>query len=468
MPMSAASHRPRRLPFPPSPRPLTLGVELELQLVGRDGMLLSAAPAVLDELHRRFPGDEERYQKELLQNTVETTTPVASTVPAMRGALRLQLGRILDTGAPHGATLLSAGSHPLGDPWAQPVTEHPRIRLLVDQIGSPVRELSTYGLHVHVGVSNGDEAIDVSNVLLHHLPQVLALSASSPFWDGKDTGLASRRCPAFRSLPVTGIPPEMRGWVDWQSHFFELWDSRQIGVFRDEPGYTLTDAVKDIHYDVRPTSRGTVELRIADAPPTLREVAAITAYVQCLAAVAQSDPALVRPLPRSVLEANKDATVRDGVDARVVDLDGRQRPVWYLIERDVERLRPVARRLGCANELEDVLRIVHDWGPSHQRQRAVYADTPAGRWRSETLGMPSLGQVSARGLRAVVESLNRELLTDAPVVTPTLTAQLRAARAVRGRERVTLLAGDTLRRSQSRRKPDEQLALFPTSALTLG
>ncbi|MGI8848174.1 MAG: carboxylate-amine ligase [Candidatus Dormibacteria bacterium] len=432
-------------PDPPQPLgewrsgglPFSLGAELELQLVnGETGHLISLAPALLAALHAAFPDDTARFQRELMENTVEVTSSVCRSVSDLAENLRGYIGRAVSMAALHGATVISAGSHPVADPYEQRITDAPRMTALLNEFGRGVREALTFGLHVHVGVDDGADAMAAGNVLLQHVPQLLALSTSSPFWDGRDSGLSSSRCPQYTSFGNTGIPPiDMRTMSDYRRHYQELIEA---GTIRSN---------SDIHYVVRPSPhQGTIEVRIADATPTLREAMAIAAYVQCLVADVPNDPAHRHPVSRTDLVANKSAVVNRSVAANVRDLDGTVRPVWYCIERDIERLRPVAERLGCSSQLEDNLKILNVWGPSSERQRVVCSLAPDASGAPLSTPVPKPHErLDPHRAAHVLRSLNREFLADSPQPPQVLSELRQRVARDRGPERAALAAADPLR-----------------------
>jgi carboxylate-amine ligase len=228
------------------------------------------------------------------------------------------------------------------------------------------RQLQIFGVHVHVGVRSPDKAMPIVNALLSYLPHFLALSASSPYWIGCDTGLASYRSKVFEALPTAGLPYQLSGWNDFERYMEVLISTRAI------------ESIREVWWDIRPhPGFGTVELRICDGLPTLDEIAAVAAISQCL--VEQFDQQLDRgyslPQPRAwVVRENKWRAARYGLDAEiVVDAKGTVQPVRKAILDLVEDLTPVARRLGCVDELASVPRIL-DFGASYQRQRSVAAE----------------------------------------------------------------------------------------------
>jgi carboxylate-amine ligase len=201
------------------------------------------------------------------------------------------------------------------------------------------------------------------NALMSYIPHFLALSASSPFWLGRDTGLASSRSKVFESLPTAGLPYQLADWGQFERFMETLVTSGTI------------ESIREVWWDIRPHPNfGTVELRICDGLPTLREVGAVAALAQCLVDQmnAQLDRGYTLPMPRRwVVQENKWRAARYGLDAEIlVDERGTTRPVRAEVADLVDDLLPVARRLGCAAELESVHEIMAA-GASYERQRAA-------------------------------------------------------------------------------------------------
>jgi carboxylate-amine ligase len=227
------------------------------------------------------------------------------------------------------------------------------------------RQLQIFGVHVHCGVRAPEKAIPIVNALLAYLPHFLALSASSPYWIGADTGLASYRSKVFEALPTAGLPYQLSGWDAFETYMEALISSHAI------------DSIREVWWDIRPHPRfGTVELRICDGLPTLDEVSCVAALAQCLVEQfdRQLDSGYTLPEPRPwLVRENKWRAARYGLDAEiVVDNSGRVQPVVNAIDDLVEDLLPVARRLDCLAELESVPRLAAR-GASYQRQRATAA-----------------------------------------------------------------------------------------------
>ncbi|MGY2129969.1 glutamate--cysteine ligase [Blastococcus sp. SYSU DS0617] len=353
------------IPFRSSER-ASLGVEWELQLVDRDTRELSpGAIEILEQLRPEAAEEHPKAKHELLQSTVEIITGICTTVAEAKADLAGTLAEVVAAADERNLALMCAGTHPFTDWQTQLISPKERYLDLVERMQWMARRMQIFGVHVHVGVRAPEKAIPIVNALCQYIPHFLALSSSSPFWVGCDTGLASSRTKIFEGMPTAGLPYQLADWAEFEEYMETLISTGSI------------DSVREVWWDVRPhPDFGTVELRICDGLPTLDEIGAVAALAQCL--VEQFDTQLDRgytlPTPASwVLRENKWRASRYGLDADiVVDEKGTVRPVRQAIIDLVEELRPTARRLGCEAELADVLRVL-DVGASYQRQRAVAA-----------------------------------------------------------------------------------------------
>ena len=346
----------------------SLGVEVELALVDMDsGALACVAPDLLARVGAPHPDAEHpKIKKELYQCTVEVITGVCTTVAEARADLAESMREVEIAAAESGAAVIGAGLHPF-TPWHQlSLSEGERYQRLVDTIAWPARRLTTHGVHVHVGVRSGDKAIATVNALTGYLPVFLALSAASPYWNGRDTGLASTRTKIFEAMPTTGLPPHLRDWAEFNVFLDTLIEAGAI------------ETVREVWWDIRPhPGYGTVELRMCDAMPTLWEIGALAALAQSL--VAEFDRMIDRgetpDVPREwVRRENKWRAARWGIEADlVIDESGHTRPLRAIVDELVDHLLPMATELGCAAELSDLRRIASE-GPSYVRQRQVVAD----------------------------------------------------------------------------------------------
>jgi carboxylate-amine ligase len=355
-----------RIPFNSSPRS-TLGVEMELTLVDRPtGALVSAASELLADLGRGHPGDEHPKAKhELLECTVEVITGICETAGEARSDLAATIAQLHAAADARGLALMSAGTHPFSSWHDQVVSPSARYASLIDEMQWTAQRLQIFGLHVHVGTRSGEKAIAIANALTLYLPVFLALSSSSPYWEAHDTGLASARSKVFEALPTAGLPPHLDDWADFERFMHTLVHAEAI------------KSIREVWWDVRPhPDFGTVELRICDAIPTLRETVALAALAQCL--VAHFDRRLdagdALPVPRDwVMRQNKWLAARYGIDADlIVDEAGTRAPARELVAATLAELAPVAADLDCADELAGVLSIL-ETRPSYARQRGVIA-----------------------------------------------------------------------------------------------
>lgn len=348
-------------------RRTSVGVEWELQLVDRrTRQLAPVSERVLAGLSEHGDGVHPKAKHHLFQSGVEVTSASCRTVGEAMRDIAGTAREVREAAAAEGAGLMCSGTHPITDWGTQPLTQCGRYPELLQRHQWMTRQLQVFGVHVHCGVRSRQKAIPIVNALLEYLPHLLALSASSPFWTGADTGLASFRSTVLEGLPTTGLPFELSSWEEFESYLSALISAGSI------------HSMRELWWDVRPhPGLGTVELRMCDGVPTLQEIACLTALSQCL--VERFDQqleqgyALPVPLPWLVRE-NKWRVVRYGLGAEILtDRRGSTRPVSAAIEDLVEDLLPVARRLDCALELAAIPDLLRR-GASYQRQRRVAAE----------------------------------------------------------------------------------------------
>jgi carboxylate-amine ligase len=353
-------------------RQSTLGVEWELALVNaRTGELVSVANEVLSGVKAKHPelneDDEHPHiKRELLLNTVEVVTGVCESVKEAKEDLRSSVDALRDVTDPLGVELFCAGSHPFSPPQLQPVTDKARYAKLIDRTQWWGRQMVIYGVHVHVGLDRRDKALPVLDGLVNYFPHFQALSASSPFWGGEDTGYASQRALMFQQLPTAGLPFQFPTWAQYEAYVQDMFTTGVI------------DTLSEIRWDIRPVAAlGTIEMRICDGLATLEEVGAIAALTQCLvdefSGILDSGGAIPTMPPWHVQE-NKWRAARYGMDAIIIlDAAGREKLVTDHLMETLNRLEPVAARLGCSDELADVEKIIAR-GAGYQRQRRVAAE----------------------------------------------------------------------------------------------
>ena len=338
----------------------TLGVEEEVMLLDpRDWTLAPAIDDVLDVL----PEDlRDHVSSETHSSAVELRTGVHRTVGsavAELAELRRRLNDVLD---PMGLAAGTAGTHPSAVWHEMAVSSRERHQEVYGSMRELARREPTFALHVHVGVPSGEAGIAAFNRLRAHIPVLLALSANSPFWQGRDTGLASARTPLFQAFPRVGIPRTFGSYGEYVRAVNLLLDCNAF------PDHTY------LWWDVRPQPRlGTVEVRIMDAQSTLAGTAALVALVQSLVRLelvdGHADAALVHA--PEVLDENRFLAARDGGDAELVDpVRGRAVSVVDIASELVVLCAPHALELGCAEELKLVAELLVDGGPARQRRLA--------------------------------------------------------------------------------------------------
>ncbi len=373
-----------RIPFNASERS-TLGVEWELQLVSRETrQLVGAAGQILQELSPN--AEHPKAKHELFESTIEVITGICSSVADAQADLAgsiVELQPLLDA---RGLAFMCSGSHPITDWASQPISPNPRYAKLMDNMQQLARQLQIFGVHVHVGVRAEEKAIPIVNALSAYIPHFLALTASSPYWLGVDTGLASYRSKIFENLPTAGLPYQLEDWGQFEDYMETLMRTGAIG------------SIKEVWWDIRPhPDFGTVELRISDGLPSMYEIGMVAALSQCLVDTLdrEIDKGYTLPTPRQwVVRENKWRAARYGLDAQIIrDDESSTVPVRDSLLELAHDLKASAERLGCSEELSRIEHIVSR-GSSAMRQREVAA---------------------ASGMPAVVDSLLAEFEAGVPL-----------------------------------------------------
>ncbi|GAB3682231.1 glutamate--cysteine ligase [Actinocorallia lasiicapitis] len=352
--------------FNPS-RGATLGVEWELQLIDTDSRhLRQDAREVLAALPSLSEGKFTKVRHELMESTIEVVTDPCFTVSEICDDLQTTIDQMRQVVRGRGTALACTGSHAISD-WRDAVMAPvQRYAELIEEMQWLARRIQTFGVHVHVGVTAQDRAIPIINALSAYLPHFLALTASSPFWNGHDTGLASSRSIVFGSLPTAGPPHSLGDWAEFEAYMDTL---LRAGTIR---------SIKEVWWDIRPhPDFGTVEVRMFDGIPTLREVGMVTSLCQCLVTLfeQQIDRGYALPRPATwVVRDNKWRATRYGLDAIIItDDSGRTAPLRDVLYELSSELEPVADRLGCTEELKVVGEVLEHGAP-YERQRAIRAE----------------------------------------------------------------------------------------------
>jgi carboxylate-amine ligase len=332
-------------------------VEEELQLVSAESYDLVSR---YDEV-AEAAGDE-RVKPELMQSTAEVATGIATTVgEALRDVTDLRR-RLATAAAESGTRIAAAGTHPFARWQHQEITAEERYAGLVEKMRWVAERELIFGLHVHVGVPTADAAVAVVNSLRTWIPELLALSANSPFWHGYDTGLASARSKVFDSFPRSGLPPAFGSWEE-----FELLVERGART-NSFPDYTY------IWWDIRPHPRlGTVEFRACDAQTRIASVGALVALVQSLVATLVDRFEREGQLPTeqiTLVGENKWRAARYGLEADLIWLErDEERTARRAVGELLDLAEPAAHKLGCARELADVEAILARGSGADEQRR---------------------------------------------------------------------------------------------------
>ncbi len=368
----------------------TIGVEEEYLLVDRDTLALAVAPEALMDACKAEMSDQ--VSPEFLQCQIEVGTRVCKDVGQARDELRKLRACVSRNAAKHGLAPIAASCHPFSDWKDQHHTDKERYNDLRRDLGGVARRMLICGMHVHVGIPAEDMRIDLVNQLSYFLPHLLAMSTSSPFWQGDDTGLASYRLTVFDNLPRTGLPPKFSSWAEYKRTVDALVHMKLI-----------EDSSK-IWWDLRPSARfPTIESRICDVQPRLETTLSLAAATQCLTRMLWR---LMRKNQRwrhydnFLLEENRWRAQRYGITGGLIDF-GRLEVIDFptLMDELIETVAEDAEVLGCTAEIE-ALRGLLDTGTSADRQRAVFADAV------------EAGDDGPAAMRAVVHSLIEEFHHD--------------------------------------------------------
>ncbi|MCG6901769.1 MAG: carboxylate-amine ligase [Rhodobacter sp.] len=368
----------------------TMGIEEEYLLVHTDGGELAEAPqALMDDCVAKLGS---QVSPEFLRCQVEVGTGVCATIGEARDDLRRLRTSVAEIAGRYGMAPLAVSCHPTADWKDQTHTDKDRYNTLEHDLAGVARRLLISGMHVHIGLENNDMRIDLMNQFSYFLPHLLAFSASSPFWQGLDTGLSSYRLTIFDNLPRTGLPPRLSGYGEFQRSVQAIIDT---GAIEDET---------KIWWDLRPSGRfPTLETRICDNSPRMEHALSIAALTQCLMRMLWR--LRVKNQRWRIYEAflvgeNRWRAQRYGMSAGLIDFGrGEVVPFAELLDEILELVGEDAEALKCSAEIEN-LRDILDRGNGADRQRAV---------RSAEL---KSSRDETRAMQAVVRNLIDEFTVD--------------------------------------------------------
>lgn len=352
------------LPFKENTTTLTLGVEVELQLINADSLhLVPKAPMILKKV--KHP----RIMKEMFRSTLELVTDVCHNVGEVRQDLNTLEDIITPVAKELNIVFAGTGTHPTALYTERQISQVQRYHDLLVRNQWLIRRMAVYGLHVHIGMKNGDECIRFLNFFSRMVPHLIALSASSPFWRGFDTGLVSVRPTTYEAHPTSGQPVHVSNWKEFEDLYADMIYTGSI------------ESLKDIWWDIRPSpGYGTLEIRICDGPATKFELDSIVAFIHTLAAWYENhhdeyDQKEGAFQPPWILRENKWRSIRFGLDANLISpVDLAIIPLRHAIEEWLEKLDPYYDKFGY-NEYRIGIQKILLHGNSAQRQRKVYEKT---------------------------------------------------------------------------------------------
>lgn len=370
------------------PKPeFTIGIEEEYLLVDRAGRNLVQDPpeSVMEGAVRQL---DSQVGHEFLRSQIEVGTRICSSVQEARQDLARLRKAVAEVAEQHGMAMIAASTHPFAEWGDQLTTDNERYHVLAQDLQTVVRRLVICGMHVHVGIGDDDLRIDLMNQVSYFVPHLLALSTSSPFWHGRDTGLKSYRMSVFKALPRTGLPEQFSSWAEYRRHVDVLVEAGLI-----------EDATK-LWWDIRPSERyPTLEMRISDVCTTIDDGITIAALYLSLLHMLYRRRRLNqrwRTYADMLVEENVWRAQRYGVEGSLMDFGiGELIPYGELIDELIELVARDADELGCTAEIEHAREIVAR-GTSADRQLRVYRDAEAA------------GAEHEEALRAVVDLLIRD------------------------------------------------------------
>jgi glutamate---cysteine ligase / carboxylate-amine ligase len=365
-----------RLGFAES-RPLSIGIELEVQVVNtRDYNLTRGASDLLGALRGSpHPGE---IKPEVTESMIELASSVHDSHSGLLAELVTMRDAIVAAAQRLNVGICGGGAHPFQTWSDRRIYDTERFRQVAHEYGYLAKQFTVFGQHVHVGCASGDDAVYLTHMLSRYVPHFIALSASSPFHQGEDTLFDSSRLSIVNAFPLSGRIPLVRDWAQFEEYFEKM------------RGFGIVQSMKDFYWDIRPKPEyGTIEIRACDTPLTVTHAAALAAYAQVLARQFLSE--LRRPVSNDYYlpyNHNRFQACRYGLEASIIDpVDGRRTVLADDIVAGFPRLEQHASALGCRSALESLLLGARDRENDARRMRARLRETSslAGvvRWQCE-------------------------------------------------------------------------------------
>ncbi len=338
----------------------SVGVELEFLLV--DPETRNLVPRANDLINALGPEGAEWAKNELFQCIVEVISKKCDNIEEVRQDLSAKIQKLYTAADSIGVMIMASGTHPFARWREQSITDIDRYHSLVKRMGWPARRLMITGMHVHVGVDSGEKAVAILNSMCCYVPHLIALSASSPCWQGIDTQLASSRLKIFELLPTAGLPPRVTNWAE------------MVRLMRTLIAAGAITSIREIWWDVRPhPGFGTIEVRILDNPCSPTEMLALASLVQAIVAYLGNlyDEGVSLPMLSDwTIRENKWRAIRFAEKGDLIRNErGETSPLFDHIRSVIDDVLPVAEHLGSAPYFR-VLYGMLEHGPGYRRQRA--------------------------------------------------------------------------------------------------
>ena len=377
-----------------SPRPsFTIGVEEEYLLVDRATRDVVSEPPAEILQQCRANEDDRSIEPELLRSQIEVNTRVCNTVAEIRDNLKHLRRIVVQTSKQFGMAPVAVSTHPFAHWQRQHHTPKQRYDMLTRNMRSLAKRVLVCGMHVHVGIEDDELRVNLMNQFSHFLPLLLALSTSSPFWEGQDSGLKSYRLPVFDGFPRTGLPERYANYAEYRSHVETL---QRVGIIED---------ATVIWWDLRISDRyPTLEMRITDMCTDINDAVALAALTQCLLHYLyrlHSKHMHWHAYHRFLVDQNRWRAIRYGYDEGMIDFaHAKITPVSDVLHEVVTMVAEDARELDCLAELELVLEIPRRGTSAHQQLATYHQALASGHSQEQALHkvVDSLISKTAAGL----------------------------------------------------------------------
>jgi carboxylate-amine ligase len=324
--------------------PLSIGIELELQLVrAHDRDLAHEAGDLIERLARmKVPGE---VKPEVTLSMIELNSSIQQNVAGALAELEAQRAAVAQAAGVLNLGVCGGGAHPFHDWTERRVYPVERFQAVMKRYGYLAKQFTVFGQHIHLGCTGGDEAVYLTHMLTRYLPQFIALAAASPFYQGEDTAFQSSRLTAVSAFPLSGHMPFVPDW------------SAFLDYFETMRGYGIVEGMKDFYWDIRPKPEyGTIEIRVCDTPLTVRRAALLTGYAQALAAwLLEERTRAPAAAVYQVNAFNRFEASRFGYLGQLVDpYARRKRSIGEDILDTAAAVMPQAARLGCVDAVREL------------------------------------------------------------------------------------------------------------------